>query len=91
MQLDKVVPGQPVILTSDLYGGGVKFHGQVKWPGRRHRLGLLADPSPERLGQRPGSRWSSACPSASPWIPPNWPSTRCAWGLSMKAKTDVAK
>lgn len=30
VQLDKVRVGQPVILTSDLYGGGVKFHGRVK-------------------------------------------------------------
>ena len=30
VQLDKVAIGQPVILTSDLYGGGVKFHGRVK-------------------------------------------------------------
>ncbi|MBO9560646.1 MAG: HlyD family efflux transporter periplasmic adaptor subunit [Caulobacter sp.] len=30
VQLDKVRIGQPVILTSDLYGGGVKFHGKVK-------------------------------------------------------------
>ncbi|MBI1361143.1 MAG: HlyD family efflux transporter periplasmic adaptor subunit [Alphaproteobacteria bacterium] len=30
VQLDKVQPGQPVVLTSDLYGGGVKFHGTVK-------------------------------------------------------------
>jgi membrane fusion protein (multidrug efflux system) len=30
VQLDKVRIGQPVTLTSDLYGGGVKFHGKVK-------------------------------------------------------------
>ncbi|SFK30511.1 HlyD family efflux transporter periplasmic adaptor subunit [Caulobacter sp. UNC279MFTsu5.1] len=30
VQLDKVRIGQPVVLTSDLYGGGVKFHGRVK-------------------------------------------------------------
>jgi membrane fusion protein (multidrug efflux system) len=30
VQLDKVRIGQPVTLTSDLYGGGVKFHGRVK-------------------------------------------------------------
>jgi len=30
VQLDKVRVGQPVTLTSDLYGGGVKFHGRVK-------------------------------------------------------------
>jgi membrane fusion protein (multidrug efflux system) len=30
VQLDKVVIGQPVVLTSDLYGGGVKFHGKVR-------------------------------------------------------------
>lgn len=30
VQLDKVAIGQPVTLTSDLYGGGVKFHGKVK-------------------------------------------------------------
>ncbi|WP_029916859.1 HlyD family efflux transporter periplasmic adaptor subunit [Caulobacter sp. UNC358MFTsu5.1] len=30
VQLDKVRIGQPVILTSDLYGHGVKFHGTVK-------------------------------------------------------------
>jgi membrane fusion protein (multidrug efflux system) len=29
VQLDKVRIGQPVTLTSDLYGGGVKFHGRV--------------------------------------------------------------
>ncbi|MBO9708431.1 MAG: HlyD family efflux transporter periplasmic adaptor subunit [Caulobacter sp.] len=29
VQLDKVSVGQPVTLTSDLYGGGVKFHGKV--------------------------------------------------------------
>ena len=29
VQLKHVRPGQPVILTSDLYGGGVKFHGKV--------------------------------------------------------------
>jgi membrane fusion protein (multidrug efflux system) len=28
-QLRKVRVGQPVVLTSDLYGGGVKFHGRV--------------------------------------------------------------
>lgn len=28
-QLERVRPGQPVELTSDLYGGGVKFHGRV--------------------------------------------------------------
>lgn len=30
VQLARVRPGQPVILTSDLYGDGVKFHGWVK-------------------------------------------------------------
>jgi membrane fusion protein (multidrug efflux system) len=30
VQLDRVRRGQPVVLTSDLYGGGVKFHGRVK-------------------------------------------------------------
>lgn len=30
VQLDKVRIGQPVTLTSDLYGGSVKFHGRVK-------------------------------------------------------------
>jgi membrane fusion protein (multidrug efflux system) len=30
VQLDKVRIGQPVTLTSDLYGHGVKFHGRVK-------------------------------------------------------------
>ena len=29
VQLRKVRVGQPVGLTSDLYGGGVKFHGRV--------------------------------------------------------------
>lgn len=29
VQLDHVLPGQPVTLTSDLYGEGVKFHGAV--------------------------------------------------------------
>jgi membrane fusion protein (multidrug efflux system) len=30
VQLEKVRPGQPVTLTSDLYGGSVKFHGKVR-------------------------------------------------------------
>jgi membrane fusion protein (multidrug efflux system) len=30
VQLARVRPGQPVILISDLYGSGVKFHGRVK-------------------------------------------------------------
>jgi membrane fusion protein (multidrug efflux system) len=30
VQLDKVVPGQPVELVADLYGGHVKFHGKVR-------------------------------------------------------------
>jgi membrane fusion protein (multidrug efflux system) len=30
VQLDKVHPGQPVTLTSDLYGSKVKFHGKVR-------------------------------------------------------------
>ncbi len=30
VQLRKVRPGQKVVLTSDLYGGGVKFHGVVR-------------------------------------------------------------
>ncbi|ATQ43316.1 HlyD family efflux transporter periplasmic adaptor subunit [Caulobacter mirabilis] len=30
VQLRKVRPGQPVVLTSDLYGKGVKFHGRVQ-------------------------------------------------------------
>jgi membrane fusion protein, multidrug efflux system len=28
-QLRKMRFGQPVVLTSDLYGGGVKFHGKI--------------------------------------------------------------
>jgi membrane fusion protein (multidrug efflux system) len=30
VQLEKVRPGQPVTLTSDLYGRGVTFHGRVR-------------------------------------------------------------
>jgi len=30
VQLARVRAGQPVVLTSDLYGGGVRFHGRVK-------------------------------------------------------------
>ncbi|THD62233.1 HlyD family efflux transporter periplasmic adaptor subunit [Phenylobacterium sp.] len=30
VQLKKVRPGQPVVLTSDLYGSSVKFHGRVR-------------------------------------------------------------
>ena len=33
VQLRKVRPGQPVALTSDLYGKGVKFHGKVAGVG----------------------------------------------------------
>jgi len=30
VELARVLPGQPVELTSDLYGEGVKFHGRVR-------------------------------------------------------------
>lgn len=30
VQLENVAPGQPATLTSDLYGGGVIFHGRVR-------------------------------------------------------------
>src|SRR5690606_2284046 len=30
VELERVAPGQPVELTADLYGDGVKFHGRVR-------------------------------------------------------------
>ena len=77
-QLQKVRAGQPVTLTSDLYGKGVVFHGKVRGLSGGHRVGLLADPS-SRTPPATGSRSCSACLCTSTLTPRSSRAIRCAW------------
>jgi multidrug resistance efflux pump len=77
-QLRKVKRGQPVTLTSDLYGSDVEYRGTVVgFPAERDR------PSRSYLPKTPpatGSRWSSASRSGSGSIPGSSPNIRCGSG-----------
>lgn len=89
VQLDKVVPGQPVILTSDLYGGGVKFHGKVR--GLAGGTGSAFSLIP---AQNASGNWIKVVQRVPVRIildPADLAKHPLRVGLSMKAKIDVAK
>ena len=89
VQLDKVVPGQPVILTSDLYGGGVKFHGKVR--GLAGGTGSAFSLIP---AQNASGNWIKVVQRVPVRIvldPADLANHPLRVGLSMKAKIDVAK
>ncbi len=89
VQLDKVVPGQPAILTSDLYGGGVKFHGKVR--GLAGGTGSAFSLIP---AQNASGNWIKVVQRVPVRItidPADLAKHPLRVGLSMKVKIDVAK
>lgn len=89
VQLDKVVPGQPVILTSDLYGGGVKFHGKVR--GLAGGTGSAFSLIPAQNASGNWIKVVQRVPVRITLDPAELAKHPLRVGLSMKAKIDVAK
>ncbi len=89
VQLDKVVPGQPVILTSDLYGGGVKFHGRVR--GLAGGTGSAFSLIPAQNASGNWIKVVQRVPVRITLNPAELEKHPLRVGLSMKAKIDVAK
>ncbi|KQV58566.1 MULTISPECIES: HlyD family efflux transporter periplasmic adaptor subunit [unclassified Caulobacter] len=89
VQLDKVVPGQPVILVSDLYGGRVKFHGKVK--GLAGGTGSAFSLIPAQNASGNWIKVVQRVPVRITLDPAELAKHPLRVGLSMKAKIDVAK
>lgn len=89
VQLKKVVPGQPVVLTSDLYGGGVKFHGKVK--GLAGGSGSAFSLIPAQNASGNWIKVVQRVPVRITLDPADLAKHPLRVGLSMKAKIDVAK
>jgi len=89
VQLDKVVPGQPVILTSDLYGGHVKFHGKVR--GLAGGTGSAFSLIPAQNASGNWIKVVQRVPVRITLDPAELAKHPLRVGLSMKAKIDVAK
>ncbi len=77
-QLTKVGVGQAAEMESDLYGGGVKFHGKVVGLSGGTGSAFALIPA-QNAPPATGSRLCSACLSASSSTRRNWPSIRCVW------------
>ncbi len=89
VQLKKVAIGQSVTLTSDLYGGGVKFHGVVK--GLSGGTGSAFSLIP---AQNASGHWIKVVqrqPVRIQLDPKELQQHPLRVGLSMKASIDVAK
>ncbi|PIB91224.1 HlyD family efflux transporter periplasmic adaptor subunit [Caulobacter sp. FWC2] len=89
VQLDKVVPGQPVVLTSDLYGGGVKFHGKVR--GLAGGTGSAFSLIPAQNASGNWIKVVQRVPVRITLDPAELAKHPLRVGLSMKVKIDVAK
>jgi len=89
VQLDKVVPGQPVTLVSDLYGGRVKFHGKVK--GLAGGTGSAFSLIPAQNASGNWIKVVQRVPVRITLDPAELAKHPLRVGLSMKAKIDVAK
>lgn len=89
VQLDKVVPGQPVVLTSDLYGGKVKFHGKVR--GLAGGTGSAFSLIPAQNASGNWIKVVQRVPVRITLDPAELAKHPLRVGLSMKAKIDVAK
>ena len=89
VQLDKVVPGQPVTLVSDLYGGHVKFHGKVK--GLAGGTGSAFSLIPAQNASGNWIKVVQRVPVRITLDPAELAKHPLRVGLSMKAKIDVAK
>ena len=89
VQLKKVQIGQPVILTSDLYGSGVKYHGKVVGLAGGTGAAFAALPAQNATGN-----WIKVVqrlPVRVSLDPAELNARPLRVGLSMKATIDVAK
>ena len=89
VQLDDVVPGQPVVLTSDLYGGKVKFHGKVR--GLAGGTGSAFSLIPAQNASGNWIKVVQRVPVRITLDPAELTKHPLRVGLSMKVKIDVAK
>ncbi|WP_372784899.1 HlyD family secretion protein [Phenylobacterium sp.] len=88
VQLKKVRPGQPVTLTSDLYGSGVKFHGKVRGLSGGTGSAFALIPA-----QNASGNWIKVVqrlPVRIDLDPKELASHPLRVGLSMKASVDIA-
>ncbi len=88
-QLAKVQPGQPVALTSDLYGSSVKFHGTVAGLGGGTGAAFAIIPAQNATGN-----WIKVVqriPVRITLDPAELKDHPLRVGLSMKATIDVSK
>ena len=89
VQLDKVAIGQPVILTSDLYGGHVKFHGKVV--GLSGGTGSAFSLIPAQNASGNWIKVVQRLPVRIALDPADLKSHPLRVGLSMKAAIDISK
>jgi membrane fusion protein (multidrug efflux system) len=89
VQLDKVAIGQPVTLTSDLYGGGVKFHGKVV--GLSGGTGSAFSLIPAQNASGNWIKVVQRLPVRISLDPADLKSHPLRVGLSMKAAIDISK
>ncbi len=89
VQLDKVEPGQPVELTSDLYGGSVKFHGTVS--GFAGGTGSAFSLIPAQNASGNWIKVVQRVPVRIELDPNELAKHPLRVGLSMKAKIDTSK
>ena len=89
VQLDKVRIGQPVTLTSDLYGGSVKFHGRVK--GLSGGTGAAFSLIPAQNASGNWIKVVQRLPVRIQLDPAELKAHPLRVGLSMKAAIDVSK
>jgi membrane fusion protein (multidrug efflux system) len=88
VQLKKVRPGQPVILTSDLYGSGVKFHGRVR--GLSGGTGSAFSLIPAQNASGNWIKVVQRLPVRIDLDPKELAQHPLRVGLSMKAKIDIS-
>jgi membrane fusion protein (multidrug efflux system) len=89
VQLDKVAIGQPVTLTSDLYGRGVKFHGKVV--GLSGGTGSAFSLIPAQNASGNWIKVVQRLPVRIALDPADLKSHPLRLGLSMKADIDISK
>jgi len=88
VQLKKVRPGQPVTLTSDLYGSGVKFHGRVR--GLSGGTGSAFSLIPAQNASGNWIKVVQRLPVRIDLDPKELAQHPLRVGLSMKAKVDIS-
>lgn len=88
VQLKKVRPGQPVTLTSDLYGSGVTFHGRVR--GLSGGTGSAFSLIPAQNASGNWIKVVQRLPVRIDLDPKELAQHPLRVGLSMKAKVDIA-